>query len=169
MQSLVLTAAGTLCGLLVAGWLTPLLVAMSPEGADNTGSAIREFDYAVRLDWPVFAFAAGVMLVVGIGVGLFPAWRASRIDLRGAIGNIGRGATLDGGTRRWLGGLIVAEIAIAAVLLVGSLSLTEYFRAIVRQPWGFKTDHRLRFQRDVCGPALSHAGRAASGDRSDAR
>ena len=143
VQSLMLTAAGTLCGLLVAGWLTPLLVAMSPEGADNTGSAIREFDYAVRLDWPVFAFAAGVMLVVGIGVGLFPAWRASRIDLRGAIGNIGRGATLDGGTRRWLGGLIVAEIAIAAVLLVGSLSLTEYFRAIVRQPWGFVTEHRL--------------------------
>jgi putative ABC transport system permease protein len=145
VQSLVLTAAGALCGLLVAGWLTPLLVAMSPEGADNTGSAIREFDYAVRLDWPVFAFAAGVMLVVGIGVGLFPAWRASRIDLRDAIGNIGRGATLDGGTRRWLAGLIVAEIAIAAVLLVGSLALTEYFRAIVRQPWGFKTDHQLVF------------------------
>ncbi len=145
VQSLVLTAAGTLCGLLVAGWLTPLLVALSPEGADNTGSAIREFDYAVRLDWPVFAFAAGVMLMVGIGVGLFPAWRAARVDVRGAIGNIGRGATLDGGTRRWLSGLIIAEIAIAAVLLVGSLSLTEYFRAIVRQPWGFVTDHRLVF------------------------
>ena len=145
LQSLVLTAIGTAGGLLVAGWLTPILVAMSPEGADNTGSAIREFDYAVRLDWPVFAFAAGTMIVVGIGVGLFPAWRASRIDLRGAIGNIARGSTLDGGTRRWLSGLIVAEIAIAAVLLVGSLSLTEYFRAIVRQPWGFATDHRLVF------------------------
>jgi predicted permease len=145
MQSLVLTALGTAFGLLVAGWLTPTLVAMSPEGADNTGSAIREFDYAVRLDWPVFAFAAGTMIVVGIGVGLFPAWRAARIDLRGAIGNIARGSTLDGGTRRWLSGLIVAEIAIAAVLLAGSLSLTEYFRAIVRQPWGFVTEHRLVF------------------------
>jgi len=145
IQSLFLTAAGTTCGLLVAGWLTPILVALSPEGADNTGSAIREFDYAVRLDWPVFAFAAGVMIVVGLGVGLFPAWRAARADLRGAIGDTARGATLDGGTRRWMSGLIVVEIAIAAVLLVGSLSLTEYFRAIVRQPWGFKTDHRLAF------------------------
>jgi len=144
-QSLVLTAAGTVCGLLVAGWLTPILVALSPEGADNTGSAIREFDYAVRLDWPIFAFAAGTMLVVGLGVGLFPAWRASRADLRGAIGDTARGATLDAGTRRWLSGLIVVEIAIAAVLLVGSFSLTQYFREIVRQPWGFKTDHRLGF------------------------
>ncbi|MEO6971627.1 MAG: ABC transporter permease, partial [Chthoniobacterales bacterium] len=145
MQSLVLTAAGTIGGLILAGWLTPILVALSPEGADETGSAIREFDYAVRLDWPVFAFAAGVMIVTGIGVGLFPAWRAARVDLRGAIGSIARGATLDRGTRRWLGGLIVAEIALAVVLLVGSLSLTGYFREIVRQPWGFATDHRLSF------------------------
>ena len=30
-----------------------------PEGADAAGSAMREFDYAVRLDWPVFGFAHG--------------------------------------------------------------------------------------------------------------
>ena len=145
VQSLFLTAAGTIGGLLLAGWFTPLLVALSPEGSDSTGSAIREFDYAVRLDWPVFAFAVGAMLLVGIGVGLFPAWRAARTDLREALSSVARGATLDGSTRRWLSGLIVAEIAVAAVLLVGSLSLTEYFRAIVRQPWGFATDHRLVF------------------------
>ena len=144
-QSFLLTAAGTLGGLLIAEWLTPVLVALSPEGADNTGSAIREFDYAVRLDWPVFAFAAGVMIFVGIGVGLFPAWRAARADLRGGLSNIGRGATLDLATRRWLSGLIIAELAIAAVLLVGSLSLTQYFRQIARQPWGFASDHRLLF------------------------
>jgi len=144
-HSFLLTAAGTLAGLLIAEWLTPLLVALSPEGADNTGSAIREFDYAVRLDWPVFAFAAGVMIFVGIGIGIFPAWRAARADLRGGLSNIGRGATLDLATRRWLSGLIIAELAIAAVLLVGSLSLTQYFRQIARQPWGFATDHRLLF------------------------
>ena len=87
-----------------------VLVALSPEGADNTGSAIREFDYAVRLDWPVFVFAAGVMIFVGIGVGLFPAWRAARADLRGGLSNIGRGATLDLATRRWLSGLIMQNL-----------------------------------------------------------
>jgi hypothetical protein len=50
----------------------PALVAMSPEGADATGSAMREFDYAVRLDWPVFGFATVVMFLVGLGFGFSP-------------------------------------------------------------------------------------------------
>jgi putative ABC transport system permease protein len=141
----ILAAFGTICGLLIAGWLTPALVALSPEGADATGSAIREFDYGVRLDWPVFAFATGAMLFIGVGFGLLPAWRASRTDLRSALGSIGRGAMLDRGTRRLLGALIVMEIAIAAVLLMGSLTLTQYFRKVVNEPWGFSTDHRLIF------------------------
>jgi predicted permease len=145
VQTLVLAAFGTILGLLVAGWLTPALVALSPEGADATGSAIREFDYGVRLDWPVFAFAAGVMLFIGVGFGLLPAWRASRTDLRSAFASTGRGSTLDGSTRRLLGGLIVVEIAIAALLLMGSLTLTQYFRRVVQEPWGFSTDHRLVF------------------------
>jgi predicted permease len=145
VQALVLSAFGTICGLLIAGWLTPALVALSPEGADATGSAIREFDYGVRLDWPVFAFAAGAMLLIGIGFGLLPAWRASRTDIRTALGSIGRGSTLDGSTRRLLGGLIVVEIAIAAVLLMGSLMLTQYFQNVVNEPWGFSTERRLVF------------------------
>jgi predicted permease len=145
VQALVLAVLGTILGLLVAGWLTPALVALSPEGADATGSAIREFDYGVRLDWPVFAFAAGVMLFIGVGFGFLPAWRASRTDLRSALGSIGRGSSPEGGTRRLLGGLIVAEIAIAALLLLGSLTLTQYFRKIVAEPWGFATNHRIAF------------------------
>ena len=145
VQTFVLAAFGTVFGLLIAGWLTPALVALSPEGADSTGSAIREFDYAVRLDWPVFIFAAAVMLLIGVGFGLLPAWRAARTDLRSPLGNIGRGSTLDGGTRRLLGGLIVVEIAIAAVLLMGSLMLTQYFRKVVHEPWGFATERRLIF------------------------
>jgi len=144
-QTIVLAVLGTACGLLIAGWLTPALVALSPEGADATGSAIREFDYAVRLDWPVFVFAAGAMLLIGVGFGLLPAWRAARTDLQSSLGNIGRGSTLDGGTRRLLGGLIVVEIAIAAVLLMSSLMLTQYFRKVVREPWGFATERRLIF------------------------
>src|SRR3954470_22826546 len=145
VQALVLAAFGTIFGLLIAGWLTPGLVALSPEGADATGSAIREFDHGVRLDWPVFAFATGAMFLIGVGFGLVPAWRASRTDLRSALGSIGRGATLDRGTRRLLGGLIVLEIAIAAVLLMGGLTLTQYFRKIVHEPWGFATERRVVF------------------------
>ena len=91
-QALILALLGTLAGLLIASWATPALFALSPEGSDATGSAMREFDYAVRMDWPVFGFAAGVMAFVGLGFGLLPAWRASRTDLRNAISSTGRGA-----------------------------------------------------------------------------
>src|SRR5206468_9035 len=93
IQALLLASAGTALGLLIAFWITPMLFALSPEGADATGSAMREFDYAARLDLPVFAFAAGVMTLVGLGFGLLPALRASRTDLRGAMSVTSRGAT----------------------------------------------------------------------------
>ncbi|MDQ2825070.1 MAG: ABC transporter permease [Verrucomicrobiota bacterium] len=144
-QALVLAVLGTICGILFASWITPALVAMSPEGADATGSAMREFDYGVRLDWPVFAFAAGVMLFVGFAFGLLPAVRASRTDLRSAMSATGRGATLDRSTRRLLGTFVVIELAVAAALLMASLSAAQYFRKLLDEPWGFATDRRVAF------------------------
>jgi putative ABC transport system permease protein len=143
-QALLLAALGTAAGLLLAAWLTPALVALSPEGSDATGSAMREFDYAVRLDWPVFAFATGALLVAGT-FGLLPAWRGARTDLRSAMNNGGRTATLDRGNRRLLSTLVAGEIASAAILLVCAVTLTQYFHRLVQEPWGFATDHRVTF------------------------
>ena len=61
------------------------------------------------------------------------------------MNSVGRGATFDRGTRRILSILIVAEIAIAAVLLMGSLTLTQHFRNVSKQPWGFATERRVLF------------------------
>jgi putative ABC transport system permease protein len=143
--ALVLAALGTAAGLLLATWLTPALVALSPEGADATGSAMREFDHTVRLDWPVFGFAAGALLLAGAGFGLLPAWRAARTDLRTVLGAGSRSVTLDRGTRRLLGALVVGEIAAAAVLLVMSGLLTQYFKKLLDEPWGVRTEQRLTF------------------------
>ena len=145
MQALVLAIVGTLVGLLIASWITPALVAMSPEGADSTGSAMREFDYAVRFDWPIFGVAAGGMLFVGLGFGLIPAIRASRTDLRSAMSSTARGSTLDGSARRLLGSLVVIEFAVAAALLIASAGAAQYFRQLVNEPWGFATDRRTAF------------------------
>ncbi|HEX8281564.1 MAG TPA: FtsX-like permease family protein, partial [Chthoniobacterales bacterium] len=145
VQALLLAALGTIAGLLIASWVTPALFAMSPEGSDATGSAMREFDYAARIDWPVFTFAAGAMLLVGFGFGLLPAARASRTDLRGAISSTARGATLDRSTRRLLGSFVVIELAVAAALLMASITATQYFRKLLDEPWGFATERRVAF------------------------
>jgi putative ABC transport system permease protein len=145
VQAAVLAVAGTLAGLLLASWITPTLVAISPEGTDSTGSAMREFDDAVHFDWPVFAFATSAMLLVGLGFGLLPAVRASRTNLRGAINATARGTTLDRATRRLLGSFVVAELAIAAALLISSVAAAQYFRKLANEPWGFLTERRVAF------------------------
>ena len=149
IQALLLALIGTLMGLLIAFWITPALFALSPEGADATGSAMREFDYAARLDLPVFAFAAGAMTLVGLGFGLLPAWRAARTDLRGAMSVTSRGATLDRSARRLLGSFVVIQLAIAAALLTASVTATQYFRKLIEEPWGFDTKDRLAFSVTV--------------------
>ena len=149
IQALLLAFIGTTLGLLIAFWITPTLFALSPEGADATGSAMREFDYAARLDLPVFAFAAGAMALVGLGFGLVPAACASRTDLRGAMSITSRGATLDRNARRLLGSFVVIELAIAAALLTASVTATQYFRNLIEEPWGFETKDRLAFNVTV--------------------
>jgi putative ABC transport system permease protein len=146
VQAMLLAILGTVLGLLIAGWTTPALFVMSPEGSDVTGSAMREFDYAARMDWPVLGFATGVMLFVGVVFGLLPAARASRTDLRTAMSASSRGATLDRGSRRLLGTLVVVELAIAAALLMASLTATQYFRKLLDEPWGFETENRIAFR-----------------------
>ena len=149
VQALLLAVIGTAFGLLLALWATPALVAMSPEGADATGSAMREFDYTARLDLPVFAFAAGVMALTGLGFGLLPAARASRVDLRGAMSIVSRSATLNRSTRRLLGSFVIVELAIAAALLTASLTATQFFWKLLGEPWGFETKSRIAFNVTV--------------------
>ena len=148
-EALLLSAIGTALGLLVASWAMPVLFGLSPEGADATGSAMREFDYAARLDLPVFAFAAGVMALVGLGFGFIPAVRAAQTNLRSAINVTARGATLDRGARRLLGSFVVIELAIAAALLTASVTATQYFLKLAEEPWGFETRDRLAFNVTV--------------------
>src|SRR5262249_47324677 len=110
VQALLLALAGTVLGLLIAFWTTPMLFALSPEAADATGSAMREFDSAARLDLPVFAFAACAMTLVGLGFGLLPAVRAARTDLRGAMSLTSPGATLDPSAARFLPSFLLIHL-----------------------------------------------------------
>jgi predicted permease len=149
VQTLLLAVFGIALALLIASWTAPMLMAISPEGADATGSAMREFDYVPRLNLPVFAFAAGVMALVGLGFGLIPAARASRTDLRGAMNATSRTATLDRNARRLLGSFVVVELAIAVALMSASVTATQYFRKLSEEPWGFQTKNRLMFNVTV--------------------
>ncbi|HVQ28955.1 MAG TPA: ADOP family duplicated permease, partial [Vicinamibacteria bacterium] len=151
LESLVLTIAGSVAGVLLAFWLTGPVVALSPMASDTTGSALREFDSSVRIDGPVLGASIAAALVVGLGFGLVPAWRGSRGDLQAVLKGSGRGATLDLGTRRLFSALVVSEIAVAVVLLVATGLMVRSFRNLVNERWGFAIENRVAFDVTFSG------------------
>ena len=145
LESVCLTAAGIVVGVLLAAELTAPLYALSPMASDATGNAMREFDPAVRIDLPVLLMSVGMAMVVGLGAGFVAAWRVSRRDLEMAPRLGARGSTLDRGTRRTFAALVVWEIGVAAVLLTATGLVVRSFRNLVREDWGFATENRLAF------------------------
>jgi putative ABC transport system permease protein len=111
-ESLVLALAGGALGIAVAAAAVNGLRALVPAGAPF-------IDY-VAVDTRVFVAAAVVTLVTVILVGLLPAVTASRVHLTSALKEGGRGSTDGRRTATLRGGLVVAEIALAVVLLVSA-------------------------------------------------
>jgi predicted permease len=145
LQSLLLTAGGIAAGVAIAALATGPLYALSPLGNDATGSALREFKGSVQIDLPVLLASIATALAVGLAAGLLPAWRGSRRDLSLGAGAYGRGRTLDRGTRRAFGALVVAEIAVAAVLLTATGLLVRSFHNLIDEDWGFAIENRVAF------------------------
>src|ERR1041385_2761139 len=128
-ESLVLAAAGGAAGLALGWWGTGLLRAVVPP-------TIRA-GQGIRLDGGAIAFPAGLPLAAGLLFGLVPALHAARPDLMTAL-RTGR----EGGRRGHLlrDGLVVAELALAVVLLVGAGLLGRSFLAMQRVDLGYRTN-----------------------------
>jgi putative ABC transport system permease protein len=147
-ESVLLSAIGGACGLVlgVLGMKTLLAVntANLPRVGENGG--------VVGLDWRVLLFTIAVSLGTGILFGLIPALQASRSDLgltiketgsrtgTGARGNITRGI------------LVVAEVALALVLLIGSALLIRTMIALRSVDPGFDTTGVLTMRMSLTDP-----------------
>ena len=131
-ESVVLALVGGVAGLLVARVGVTALVRLSagqlPRGSD------------VHLDATVLAFAAVLSIVTGLLFGLAPAVRTSAPRLQGALREGGRGMA-GGGGNRLRSGLVIAEVALAAMLVVGAGLMTRSFVRLLSVDTGFKPDH----------------------------
>lgn len=156
LPPLVLALAGTMVGLVAAMWATPALLALSPPAAEANSGTLRDLGFDTRLNLPVMACAAAGVLVLGLGSGLLPAWRALRGDPRQALSRQTRGAGGDRRAQRLLSLLVAGEIAIVFVLLVGTGLLARHFRDLTERPWGFATEQRLSFKVNL-GPGYPDA------------
>jgi predicted permease len=113
-ESVALTALAAAAGVLLAMWLMNALAASLPAF-----QGIR-FAIDLQLDWRVLLYTSAFSFLVGLLFGLAPALQASRPDV---IVNLKDGANVFAGDRRQSrlrNGLIVAQVALSAVLLVGA-------------------------------------------------
>jgi putative ABC transport system permease protein len=110
-ESVLLSLTGGLLGLGLAVWWSDLLIAL---GKKDIPRAIQ-----VGLDWRVLGFTLGVSLLTGLVFGLVPALQLSKTELTESLKE-GRGAGAGARRNRVRGVLVVAELAIAVVLLVGA-------------------------------------------------
>src|SRR5581483_3252570 len=116
-ESLVVAIAGGAIGLLVAVWSAPLLAALTAANAPSSGR--------IAVDGTVLLFTLAVAVVTGVVFGLAPALQTTRVDVVSAINEGGRGRTAGAGHHRLRRLLVVAEIAIATMLVVGAGLLTK--------------------------------------------
>jgi len=140
-ESLVLAAVGGALGMVVAEVGVRAVVALSPAGLPRVS--------AIRVDTPVLMFALVITTLIGVSIGVIPALHASREDLRVGLQQGSRRTA--SGQRTTRAGLVVAEVAIALVLLVSAGLLLRSIERLFAVPTGFDTSHLLTMQVQESG------------------
>jgi predicted permease len=141
---MVLSVAGTIVGVaLGALGLRGLLVI----GA----SSLPRLD-TVPFDARVLIFSFGVLVVTGAIIGLAPAVRLLRSDMKALMNDSSRSSSAGRGTTRWLMTMTVAEVALAIMLVAGAGWLVRGFANLRNTDIGYVTDRRLLFDASFFGP-----------------
>jgi putative ABC transport system permease protein len=172
VENAVVGLLGGAIGVVLALWGRDLVLRTWP-------ASLPRIDGGAPLDLRVLAFAIAISAATGLGIGLAPALDAGRGDLNAGLKE-GAGATGRGAARA---GLIVAQSALAVLLLVSAVLVLRSFSHMLRQTPGFRAEHvavfrvnlsevrypdtaaRARFFREVLDrisalPAVTAAGAA---------
>jgi predicted permease len=138
IESLLLSLAGAVAGLLVAPAVTRVLLAAAPAAVAHAANG--------TLERAVLAFSIGIALVAGVGFGVAPATQVARTDLEGMLRESGRSGS--GGRRqtRVRNSLVVCQIALALVLLVGAGLLLRCFERLRSAALGVRPSRVVTFE-----------------------
>ena len=142
-ESFVLCTFGGVLGLGLALGAIALLRAVGPADLPRFGT--------LSIDTHVFLFAAACVLLVAFVVGFAPALRVSRGDLRTLINTSGRSAAVAPGRNRVFGALVIAEIALAVVLVVGAGLLVRSYSQLSSADPGFDPRRLVTLVLNVTG------------------
>jgi len=142
-ESMVLAAAGTIVGVAVGALGLRALLAIG-------ASTLPRLD-TVPFDTRVLVFSLLMLIVTGAIIGLAPAVRLMRSDMKTLMNDNSRSASAGRGTTRWLMTMTVAEVALAIMMLAGAGWLVRGFANLRRTDAGFVADKRLLFDVSFLG------------------
>ena len=128
-ESLVLSAAGAMLGTLAAVWVVDAVVRYGPDDIARLSET--------RLNPAVLGFTLALTVISAVLFGLAPAIGASRTDVMEAMRSGGRTSTEASGRDGLRGALLVAEVALAMVLLAGAGLMLRTIGEISRVDPGF--------------------------------
>ena len=149
-ESVALSVIGGGLGLAAAYWILGVLPSFAPAGIPGLGEA--------GIDATVLAFALAASVGAGVLFGTVPALQASRFDLVRALNE---GAAQMGGGFRFRRGnrtrsvLVVAEVALALMLLVGAGLLVRSFVTLATVDPGFDPTNVLTVELNLPRPQYS--------------
>src|SRR3954451_442648 len=130
LESLLLTSLGALLGLGVAWGALRMtnysLAKMLPQSLPAS------------LDWRVLGFAVGLTAVISLIIGLVPVVQILRTNLASVIQSSSRSASSSRGVRALSGVLVVAQVAVALILLTGAGLLIQSFAQALRVDTGLQ-------------------------------
>ncbi len=136
-ESIILSLAGGALGLVLAVWWSDLLVAL---GKEDIPRALQ-----VGVDWRVLGFTVLVSVLTGVIFGLVPAFHSSKTELTETLKEGGRSSSEGARRNRVRGVLVVAELAIAVVLMVGAGLLIQSLWRLQNVSPGFNPEKVLTF------------------------
>lgn len=131
-ESLLVAAVAGAAGIAIAYGLMGAVTAWLPPDLPRADE--------VAIDARVLVFSSGVSLLAGVLFGLWPALRVSMARLEPALRESGRASGVSRGQRRMARVLVVAEIALAVVLVASATLLVRSFQNLTAVDPGFRTE-----------------------------
>jgi predicted permease len=154
IESVLLGLAGGVIGLVLAFAGVDALRSLAPPNLPRLDE--------IRVDTGALFFNLAVSLGAAALFGLWPALRATRVDLHDALKQGGTRGVLGGGRGEWVrGALVSAEVALALVLTLGAGLLFRSFLALNAVELGYRTEGRLVVTASI--PAKSEAQHLKAG------
>lgn len=126
-------AAGTFFGMWGMSWIESMIPGRVRGYLINYGQ--------VNLDWVTLAFTLGVALLCGLIFGLAPAFQTSGLDVNRTLKEASGQASSSGRSARMRKIFVVAEIALAMVVLISTALLTRSYIISVRASTGFNSQN----------------------------